>query len=54
MNALIKPYVESIRIWKKVRNRDRTPASWKDTTRRIEGCKAMIEFYRKREREATK
>lgn len=54
MTPLATPYIESVRTWKRVLARDierRSAEAWKDTRRRIEGCKQMIEFYRSREKE---
>ncbi|RVH87773.1 hypothetical protein CN204_04385 [Sinorhizobium meliloti] len=53
MTPLAAPYIESIQIWKRVLARDierRSAEAWKDTHRRIEGCKQMIEFYRLRDK----
>lgn len=54
MTPLATPYIESIRVWKRSLSRDveiRSKEAWKDTKRRIEGCRQMVEFYRLRDRE---
>lgn len=56
MSPLAAPYIESIRTWKHSLMRDvecRSKEGWKDTKRRIEGCRQMVEFYRRRERETS-